>query len=118
MTTSLFVLGFVLFLSGGAGILVAGRFQTVGRSRTSTEVMRLAFPISGVGTLLMIPYALDIGMGSAVQDVLMVGLLILWAVAGGAIGYFCTTTFRFAADDSDARPFFSRRPRPGDPPAE
>lgn len=98
-------------------MLVAGRFSTVRKSRTSLEVMRFAFPISGVGTLLMIPSVLETGMGSVFQTVLMVGLLVGWAVCGGAVASFCATALTFETDDSGARPFFSRRSRPEDPPA-
>lgn len=115
MTAALFWLGFVLWVLGAAGILVAVRFSTVGRSRTSIEVMRVTFPISSVGALLIIPYVLEFGMGSAFQDVMMVFLLVTWAVCGGMVAYACTSVFPAGIDDADSRPFFGRASRSEDP---
>ncbi|MFG3618887.1 hypothetical protein [Nocardia sp. NPDC047654] len=69
-----------------------------------------AFPLSGLGVVTMIPGVLLISEDSAIQNVLLIGLLVMWAVCSllGANTYL--HMLRFATDKPNARPSFSRRP--------
>ncbi|MFI9538304.1 hypothetical protein ACIG56_34365 [Nocardia fusca] len=107
---TLFVLGAVLWFSCLVAFLVGARFSTVGRTRTSAEIFLFTFPLSGLGTVMMIPAVPVIGEDSIFQNVLLIALLGMWT----AFSLLCTRTYLhlrlFVTNKPDARPLFSRRP--------
>lgn len=107
---TLFVLGAVLWFSCLVAFLVGGRFSTVGQTRTSAEIFLFTFPLSGLGTVMMIPAVPMIGEDSVFQNGLLIALLAMWTV----FSLLCTRTYLhlrlFVTNKLGARPFFSRRP--------
>lgn len=107
---TLFVLGAVLWSSCLAVFLIAARLSTVGQSRRSVEVFLFAFPFSGLATLMMVPAVPSIGNDSVFQNMLLIGLLVMWAAFSLLRTNTCQHLLVFVADKPNARPFFSRRP--------
>jgi hypothetical protein len=76
----------VLWFSCLVAFLVGARFSTVGRTRTSAEIFLFTFPLSGLGTVMMVPAVPMIGEDSVFQNGLLIALLIMWT----AFSLLCT----------------------------